>query len=62
MFADMMRFIKEKKAQSEWNLVFLILVLAIVAIVLIAKLKPMFKGSVKMASKTEGVKTPKLQK
>lgn len=52
------RFLKEKKAQGEWNSIYIVLILGIVAVVLIAKIKPMFKESLSVGSQTEGVSTP----
>jgi hypothetical protein len=43
-------FLKEKKGQSEWNTLYIILILAIAAVVLIAVVKPMFKGTEKVVA------------
>jgi len=43
-----MGFIKDKKAQSSMNTLYMILVMAIVAVVVIGVLKGMFKDSVSL--------------
>ena len=43
-------FIKDNNAQSEGNTLYMLLVVAIVAIILIAVVKPMFNKSVKTSS------------
>jgi hypothetical protein len=50
MFENIKGFLKERKGQSEWNTLYIILILAIAAVVLIAVVKPMFKGTTKVAS------------
>jgi len=58
-------FIIDKKAQGEFNMIYMLLIIAIVAIVLIAKIKPMFKGAISSSSqqaKSQGVSTPDLKK
>ncbi len=42
---QLLKFLSEEKAQSEWNSVYLLIVFAIAAILLIALIKPMFKQS-----------------
>ena len=49
------KFLKDKKAQGQWNMVYLLLVGAIVVVILIAKIKPMFHNSMKVGSTTQGV-------
>lgn len=44
MFA-IVEFLKEKRAQSEWNSLYMLIVLIIVALVLITIIKPMFRQS-----------------
>lgn len=48
-------FIKDSKAQGEWNALYMILIVAIIAVVLIAKIKPLFKESVNVGSSQEGI-------
>ncbi len=38
-------FVREERAQSEWNSVYLLIVFIIAAILIIALVKPMFKQS-----------------
>gem|GEM_PF-1847345 len=52
------KFILDSKAQGEMNTIYMILILGIVAIVVIAKLKPMFKGATKVGTTQEGVQAP----
>ncbi len=47
---DIKVFLTEKKGQSEWNTLYMVLILAIAAVVLIAVVKPMFKGTTKVAA------------
>ncbi len=42
----------DEKGQSEWSSVYLLLVLAIAALLLIAVIKPMFRQSQKIVSQT----------
>jgi len=51
------RFLKDKKAQSNMNTVYMILVAAIVAVVLIGVIKPMFRQSTTVA-KAQPVEAP----
>ncbi len=44
---------REEKAQSEWSAVYIILILAIVAILLISVVKPMFQQSQKIVARTK---------
>jgi len=46
-------FIKEEKAQSEWSAVYILLILAIVAVLLVTIIKPMFHQSQKIVAKTK---------
>jgi competence protein ComGC len=46
-------FFKEERAQSEWSAVYIILILAIVAVLLITIIKPMFQQSQKIVTKTK---------
>lgn len=39
------KMLKEERAQSEWNSVYLLIVFVIAAILIIALIKPMFKQS-----------------
>ena len=41
----------EEKAQSEWNAIYMLIVLIIAALILIAVIKPMFKQSQKIVPK-----------
>jgi uncharacterized membrane protein len=45
----MINFLKDKKAQSSMNTLYMILIAAIVAVVLIGVIKPMFKQSATVA-------------
>ncbi len=47
-------FFREEKAQGEWSSVYFLLVLVIVALVLIAFIKPMFQGSQEIVTRTAG--------
>ncbi|MDD4983373.1 MAG: hypothetical protein PHH82_00860 [Candidatus ainarchaeum sp.] len=58
MFENIKGFLKEKKGQSEWNTLYIVLILAIAAVVLIAVVKPMFKGTTKVASSQPVAGTP----
>lgn len=49
------KFISDNKGQSEWNALYTILIVAIVAVVLIAVVKPLFKDYLKTGLKQEGV-------
>ena len=51
-------FLKEKQGQSEWSTLYIILILAIATIVLIAVVKPMFKGTTTIASSQPVASTP----
>ena len=46
-------FFSEERAQGEWSTIYMLLVLIIVALVLIAIVKPMFKESQKVVSRTK---------
>ncbi|HLC78923.1 MAG TPA: hypothetical protein VJG83_00700 [archaeon] len=41
----LIKMLKEERAQSEWNSVYLLIVFIIAAILIIALIKPMFKQS-----------------
>ena len=45
------KIIKETKAQAETNTLYLIIIFAIVAIILLVVVKPMFNNSTKIAAK-----------
>jgi uncharacterized membrane protein YjgN (DUF898 family) len=45
----MFKFLKDTKAQSNMNTLYMILIAAIVAVVLIGVIKPMFRESVSVA-------------
>ncbi|MDD3178310.1 MAG: hypothetical protein PHR26_02210 [Candidatus ainarchaeum sp.] len=47
---EFIKFINEEKAQGESNSIFMIIIVAIIAIILIAVVKPMFNKSVKASS------------
>ena len=47
----MFSLLKEEKAQSEWNSVYLLIVFVIAAILVIALIKPMFKQSQEIVKK-----------
>ncbi len=50
----------EERAQSEWSSVYMILVLAIAALILISIIKPMFQQSQEVKKTTQqALKTPK---
>ena len=49
------KFLNENKGQGEWNTLYMVLILGIVAVVLVAVVKPMFKESIKLGSTQEGV-------
>jgi len=51
------KFIKGQRAQSNMNTIYMILIAAIVAVVLIGVLKPMFKQGASVA-KTQAVEAP----
>lgn len=51
-----LKFLKDSKAQGNANTLYMILVIAIVAVVLIAVIKPMFRDSVKASSTQAGEK------
>ncbi len=51
------KFLKERKAQGNMNTLYMILIAAIVAVVLIGVIKPMFKDSVNVA-KAQPVAAP----
>ncbi len=42
---ELAAFMREERAQSEWNSVYLLIVFIIAAILIIALIKPMFKQS-----------------
>jgi competence protein ComGC len=46
-------FFAEERAQGEWSTIYMLLVLVIVALVLIAIVKPMFKQSQKVVARTK---------
>jgi len=50
MIFDIKGFLKDKKGQGEWNTLYIILILAIATVVLIAVVKPMFKGAEKVVA------------
>jgi hypothetical protein len=43
--------LKEEKAQGEWSSVYLLIVFAIAALVIIGLIKPMFRQSMKVVKK-----------
>ena len=45
-------FLREERAQGEWSTIYMLLVLVIVALILISIVKPMFKQSEKVVSRT----------
>ncbi|MFH1240233.1 MAG: hypothetical protein V1672_03370 [Candidatus Diapherotrites archaeon] len=49
---DLFELISEEKAQSEWNSVYMLIVLVIAALLLIMVVKPMFQQTGKVISKT----------
>lgn len=50
------KFLWETKAQGNANTLYMILVIAIVAVVLIAVIKPMFRDSIKASTTQAGEK------
>ncbi len=46
-------FIREERAQGEWSTIYMLLVLVIVALILIAVVKPMFKESDKVVTRAK---------
>lgn len=50
---NMFELISEEKAQSEWNSVYMLIVLIIAALLLIMVVKPMFQQSKNIISKTQ---------
>ena len=48
-----LNIIEEERAQSEWSAVYILLILAIVAVLLITIVKPMFHQSQKIVAKTK---------
>lgn len=44
--------LREQEAQSEWSAVYMILIFAIVALLIIYLIKPMFRESQKIVTKT----------
>lgn len=42
---DLIKLIKEKKAQGEWGSIYMIIIAAIAAVLILAIVKPMFKES-----------------
>ncbi len=53
MMAFVKRALWEKRAQSEWSSVYMLIVLIIAALLLIAVIKPMFKQSQSIVQKTQ---------
>jgi len=49
-----MSLLKEEKAQSEWNSVYMLIVLIIAALLLITVIKPMFQQSQKVQNPIGG--------
>ncbi len=49
----MFKLLREEKAQSDWSAVYLILIFAIIAIILISIVKPMFKQSQRIITRTK---------
>ncbi|MEK6972416.1 MAG: hypothetical protein AABW72_00010 [archaeon] len=45
--------LKERKAQSEWSSIYLLIILVIAALILISIVKPMFQSSQEIVTKTE---------
>jgi len=43
--------LREEKAQSEWSSIYLLIVFAIAALIIIALIKPMFRQSMKVVQK-----------
>lgn len=52
------KFLIENKGQGEWNTLYMVLIVAIIALVLLTKIKPMFKQSVKLGTSQEGIVSP----
>jgi len=48
------KFFSEEKAQSEWNSVYMLIILIIAALLLIAVIKPMFQNAMNTSRKTLG--------
>ncbi|MCD6246815.1 MAG: hypothetical protein J7J87_00060 [Candidatus Diapherotrites archaeon] len=46
-------FLSDSRAQSEWSAVYMLLILAIVAILLISVVKPMYQNSQKIVARTK---------
>ncbi len=53
MLAVVKRALGERRAQSEWSSVYMLIVLIIAALLLIAVIKPMFKQSQSIVQKTQ---------
>ncbi|MDP2973956.1 MAG: hypothetical protein Q8N60_02805 [Candidatus Diapherotrites archaeon] len=53
MLAFVKRALGERRAQSEWSSVYMLIVLIIAALLLIAVIKPMFKQSQSIVQKTQ---------
>ena len=49
-----MQLLKEQKAQSEWNSVYMLIVLIIATLLLITVIKPMFNNSQQVQQKIGG--------
>ena len=49
---DFLGFLKEQRAQGEWSSIYLLIIFAIAALVMIALIKPTFKQSMKVAKST----------
>jgi len=58
MFENVKGFLKDKKGQTEWNTLYIILILAIATVVLVAVVKPMFKGTTKVIAAQPVAGTP----
>jgi len=52
LIMDFLGFLKERRAQGEWSSIYLLIIFAIAALVMIALIKPMFKQSMKVAKST----------
>jgi uncharacterized membrane protein len=61
LIKSLKRIIKENSAQAEPNTIFFLIVVAIVAIILIAIIKPMFNKSVKATAKQANLPTEQIQ-
>ncbi len=48
----MKKFLVEEKAQSEWNSIYMLIILIIAALLLITVIKPMFQHSREVATRT----------